>query len=139
MTQVHKSEAARKNIKPKNDALDRIRAAVQELHRAISDAVAKRGEAMKVELHSIPDKAKAALTSVKESLGAQDEATKKHLMEAITYLEGTQKHMAESAKTSGHAFETSIRKAVSDAYAATQKVSAAVAAKRTAEHTHSHS
>lgn len=94
---------------------------------------------MKADLQAIPQKAKAVMASIKESLGVQSEATKKHLAEAFTFLEATEKHIAEGLKTTGRAFETSVRQAVANAHAATQKVSEAVAAKRTAESTHSHS
>jgi hypothetical protein len=65
-------------------------------------------------------------------MSAQNEATKKALTEAVAHLEATQKHVGESLKTSGQAFQTSIKQAIADARASAQKVSEAVAAKRSA-------
>jgi len=118
-------------------ALDHIRAAAQELHGALSDAAAKSGGAVKHDLEGIPQKAKAVAESVRSSMGAQNATAKKHLTEAITNLEATQKHAAESLKSSGQAFETAVRQAVSDARAAVQRVSEAVAATRSAASKHS--
>jgi F0F1-type ATP synthase membrane subunit b/b' len=120
------------NIK---DSLDHVRAATQELHSAISDAVAKRGGATKADLEALAQKAKAATESAKGSLGTQHEAAKKHLADAVTHLETTQKQIAESLKSSGQAFQTSVQKALADARASAQKVSEAVAAKRSAAST----
>ena len=115
------------------DAVDQARTAAQELHKAISDAAAKRGGAAKADLEAVPLKAKAAIDSIKGSVAAQNEVAKKRLGEAVTYLEATRKHAAEGAKASGREFQTSVRQTISDARAAVQKVSEAVAAKRTAE------
>jgi len=115
------------------DALDHIRAAAQELHGAISDAAAKRGGAMKTDLEAIPQKAKAVTESVKSSMSGQNEAAKKHLADAVTHLEATQTHVAESLKSSGQAFQTSVAKALADARASVQKLSEAVAAKRSTQ------
>jgi ElaB/YqjD/DUF883 family membrane-anchored ribosome-binding protein len=114
------------------DALDHIRANTQELHRAISDAAAKRGGAMKTDLEALAQKAKAATEAAKGSISTQHDAAKKHLADAVTDLEATQKHIGDSLKSSGQAFQTSIQKAVADARASAQKVSEAVAAKRSA-------
>jgi fructose-specific phosphotransferase system component IIB len=123
-----------KDVKVKN-ALDSVRAATQELHGAISDAASKRGEAIKADFKVIPQKAKAVAESIKGSMGVQNEATKKHLTEALTYLDATGKHAGESLKTSGKEFQASVRQTLADARAAAQKVSEAVAAKRSAEST----
>jgi hypothetical protein len=117
------------------DAVDKARAAAQELHKAISDAAAKRGGAAKADLQAVPQKAKAAIDSIKSSMGNQNAAAKKQLSEAVTYLEATGKHAAEGVKTSGKEFQTSVRQTIADARAAVQKVSEAVAAKRTADST----
>jgi hypothetical protein len=117
------------NIK---DSLDHVRAATQELHGAISDAAAKRGGATKADLEAFAQKAKAAAESAKGSLSTQHDAAKKHVAEAVTQLEATQKHIAESLKSSGQAFQTSVQKALADARASAQKISQAVAAKRSA-------
>jgi len=114
------------------DALDHVRAAAQELHGTISDAAAKRGGAVKADLEAVSNKAKAVTESIKGAIGGQNEAAKKHLTESVTHLEATQKHAAESLKSSGEAFQTSIKKVVADARAAVQKISEAVAAKRSA-------
>ena len=117
------------------DAVDKARAAAQELHRAISDAAAKRGGAAKADLEAVPQMAKAAIESVKSSVAGQNEAAKKQLSEAVTYLEATGKHAADAVKSSGKEFHTAVRQTIADARAAAQKVSEAVAAKRTAEST----
>jgi hypothetical protein len=114
------------------DALDHVRATTQELHGAISDAAAKRGGAMKTDLEALAQKAKAATEAAKGSISTQNDAAKKHLADAVTHLEATQKHIGESLKSSGQAFQTSIQKALADARASAQKVSEAVAAKRAA-------
>ena len=114
------------------DALDHVRATTQELHGAISDAAAKRGGVMKADLEALAQKAKAATESAKGSISTQNDAAKKHLADAVTHLEATQKHVGESLKSSGQAFQTSIQKALADARASAQKVSEAVAAKRSA-------
>jgi fructose-specific phosphotransferase system component IIB len=120
------------------EALEHVRAGAQELHGAISDAAAKRGGAIKADLEAVPQKAKALTESIKGSIGVQNEATKKHLKEAVTYLEAVQKHAAEGLKSTGQAFQTSVRQALADARASVQKVSEAVAARRSAESTTTH-
>jgi uncharacterized protein YqgV (UPF0045/DUF77 family) len=114
------------------DALDHIRAATQELHGAISDAMAKRGGATKADLEALAQKAKAVTESAKGSISTQHDAAKKHLADGVTKLEAMQKHVSEGLKSSGQAFQTSIQKALADARASAQKVSEAVAAKRSA-------
>jgi fructose-specific phosphotransferase system component IIB len=115
------------------DALDHVRAGAQELHGAISDAAAKRGGAVKADLEAVPQKAKAITDSIKGSIGTQNEATKKHLTEAATYLGAVQNHAAEALKSSGNEFQTSVRKALADARASVQHISEAVAASRSAK------
>ena len=115
-----------------NKDLDQVRAAAQALHGAISDAAARRGGAVKADLEAVGPKAKAITESLKASIGAQNEVTKKHLKEAVTDLEAVQKHAAEAMKNSGRAFQASIRQTLADARASVQKVSEAVAAKRSA-------
>jgi hypothetical protein len=117
------------------DAVDKARAAAQELHRAISDAAARQGGAVKADLEAVPQKATAAIESIKGSGAVQNEVTKKRLAEAVTYLEATGKHASEGVKSSGKEFQTAVRQTIADARAAVQKVSEAVAAKRTAEST----
>ena len=115
------------------DAVDQVRASAQQLHKAISDAAAKTGGAAKADLQAVSQKAKAAADSIKGSLGTQNAAAKKSLTEAVTYLEATGKHAADGVKSSGKEFQTAVRQTIADARAAVQKVSEAVAAKRTAE------
>ena len=117
------------------DAVDQVRSATQQLHKAISDAAAKRGGAVKADLQAVPQMAKAAADSIKSSMATQNEAAKKRLAEAVTYLEATQKHAADGAKSSGKEFHTAVRQTIADARAAAQKVSEAVAANRTAAST----
>ena len=112
------------------EALDHLRAGAQELHGALSDAAAKRGGALKADLEAVGQKAKTVAESVKGTVGAQNEATKKSLKEAVASLEAVQKNAAEAMKSSGQAFQTSVRKALADARASVQKLSEAVAATR---------
>src|SRR6266542_2858725 len=114
------------------DAVDQVRSATQQLHKAISDAAAKRGGAAKADLEAVPMKAKAAIDSIKGSVATQNATAKKHLDEAVTFLEATRKHAAEGVKTTGKEFQTAVRQTIADARAAVQQVSEAVAAKRTA-------
>ena len=114
------------------DALDNVRAAAQELHGALSDAATKRGGAIKADLEDIPFKAKAVADSIKGSLAAQNAATKKSLGEAVTYLEATGTLVTAALKSSGHAAESSIQRAMVDARNSVQKISEAVAEKRSA-------
>ena len=117
------------------DAVDKARAAAQELHRAISDAAAKRGGAVRADLEAVPQRARTAIEAIKASVAEQNEATKKLLAEAVTHLEATGKHAADGMKSSGKELQTAVRQTIADARAAVQKVSEAVAAKRTAAST----
>ena len=117
--------------------LDHVRTAAQDLHRALSDAAAKRGGAVKADLEAVGQKAKAVTESVKATISVQNEATKKHLKVALTDFEMLQKHTAEALKNSGQAFQASIRQTLADARASAQSVSEAVAAKRSTESTKS--
>lgn len=107
-----------------------VRTAAQDLHRALSDVAAKGADAMKADLETVGQKAKAATESVKATIGAENEATKKHLKDALEDFEALQKHTAEALKNSGEAFQASIRQTLADARAAAQSVSEAVATKR---------
>ena len=99
MTQIQKIQKTQKS--KSDDSLDRVRAAAQELHRAVSDAKANPGEVMKTKLQAILPKAKAVTASLKESIGAQREGVQTHLAMAIAQLEATQKHVAETMKSTG--------------------------------------
>jgi hypothetical protein len=113
------------------DAIDQVRSATQQLHKAISDAAAKRGGAVTADLEAVPQMAKAAVDSIRGSMAAQNEAARKRLAEAVTYLEATGKHAADGVRSSGKEFQTAVRQTIADARAAAQKVSEAVAATRT--------
>jgi hypothetical protein len=116
-----------------NKDLERVRAAAQALHGAISDAAAKRGSAIKADLAAVGQKAKSVTESVKASIGVQTQpAAQKRLKEAVADLEAVQKHAADALKNSGQAFQTSIRQTLADARASAQKLSEAVAAVRSA-------
>lgn len=119
------------------DAIDQVRSATQQLHKAISDAAAKRGGAAKADLQAVPQMAKAAIDSIKGSISTQNEVAKKRLSEAVTALEATSKHAAEGVQSSGKQFQTAVRQTIADARVAAQKASEAVAAKRTAATTQS--
>jgi hypothetical protein len=112
------------------DAIDQVRSATQQLHKAISDAAAKRGGAVTADLQAVPQMAKAAVDSIRGSMAAQNEAARKRLAEAVTYLEATGKHAADGVRSSGKEFQTAVRQTIADARAAAQKVSEAVAATR---------
>ncbi len=115
------------------DALDNVRASAQELHAAISDAAAKRGGAMKVDLEIVQKKAKAVADSARSSMATQNDAAKKHLGEAVKRLEAVQKDAAEGLKATGRTFQSAVRKTLADARASAQETSQAVASKRSAK------
>jgi ABC-type transporter Mla subunit MlaD len=114
------------------DALGHIRTAAQELHGAISDAMTKRGGATKADLESFGQKIKTLTDSAKTSISTQNTAVKKHMSDAVTQLEATQKKVADGLKASGDKVQTSVRQALTDARASVQKISEAVAAQRSA-------
>lgn len=115
-----------------NTDLDRIRAQAQQLHGTISDAAARSTGPLKADLEAAGQKAKAVTASVKASITAQNEAAQKQLKAAVSDLEAMQKHASEALKNSGQAFQTSVRQTLADARASVLKVSAAVAATRSA-------
>jgi hypothetical protein len=112
------------------DALDHVHAAMQDLHKAISDAATKHGGAVKADLEAFAHKIKAIAESLKGSIGTQHEAVKHYLREAVTHLEATEKHIAEALKASGHALQIAIGHALAQARASVEKVSEAIAARR---------
>lgn len=114
-------------------ALDGVRTATQQLHKALSDAAAKKGGAVKADIEAVPQMAQAAAASLKSSMGVQNAAVKKQLTDALVNLEATQKHAGESLKTTGQAFQVSVKQALSDSRAAARKISDAVAATRSAQ------
>lgn len=117
------------------NAIDQVRSATQQLHKAITDAAAKRGGAVKADLQAVPQMTKAAVDSIKGSMAAQSDVAKKRLSEAVTYLEAAGKHAADGVQSSGKDFQTAVRQTIADARAAAQKASEAVAANRTAAST----
>lgn len=131
-----------KEEKSVRDALDHARAVTQELHQAISGALAKRAGATKAEVEGAIQKAKAAAELARLAMraqhGAAQEATKKRLTEAVGKLEAAEKHTAESLKSSGEAFRTSLSKALADARASLQNMSEAIAAQRAEQATKHH-
>lgn len=112
------------------EALDHVRAAAQELHGALTDTAAKRGGAVKADLEAIPGKAKAIAESISALIGEQSAAAKKLLGEAVTFLDAAGTEVAEALKSSGRGAETAVQRAIMDARASVQKISEAVAAKR---------
>ena len=113
-------------------ALDHVRAAAQELHGAISDAMTKRGGATKADLQSFAQKVKTLTDSAKNTLSTQNATVKKQMNDAVTKLEATQQRINDGLKASGDKVQTSVRQALSDARASVQKISEAVAAQRSA-------
>ncbi len=118
------------------DALDHARAAAQEFHQAISGVVAKRPDAKKAEIEGVLQKAKMAAESIRSAMraqhGAAQEQIKQHLTKAADRLDASEKHAAESLKSSGEAFHAAFGKALADARASLQNISEAVAARRSA-------
>jgi ABC-type transporter Mla subunit MlaD len=113
-------------------ALDHARVAAQELHGAISDAVAKRGGATKADLEAFGQKLKAITESAKTSASSRNAAVKKHVDDAVTQLEATQKHVNDGLKASGDKVQTAVRQTLADVRTSVQKISEAVAAQRSA-------
>jgi hypothetical protein len=114
------------------DALDHARASAQELHGALTDAVTRHGGVIRDELAALPMKARAIADSLGHSLETQNVVTKQSIDEAVTYLDATQTHIAEALKSSGQAAESLIQRAIVDARESVQKISEAVAARRSA-------
>ena len=114
------------------EAFDRIRAAAQELHGALSDAAAKHGQAVKDHLEAIPRRAAAVTESVKAVVGVRTEITKKHLEALARDLEAVEQQVGESLKSNGQAFHTALRQAIVDSRNAVTKISDIVAARRSA-------
>ena len=127
-------EQVMQNPDAMSNALDHVRTATQELHRAISDTLAKRANATKAEVESVIKKAKDAADTAKSAMNARQEgaqtAIKQQLTQVIEKLDSAHKHAADSLKTSGEAFHASLSKALADARAAVQNTSEAIAARR---------
>ena len=114
------------------NAIDNVRAAAQELHGAISDAMTKRGGATKADLQAFGQKIKTVTDSAKSTLNTQNATVKKQMTDAVTQLEATQKIVNDGMKATGDKLQTSVRQALQDARASVQKISEAVAAQRSA-------
>ena len=89
------------------DALDQVRASAQELHKAITDAAARRGGAVKADLETVAKKAKAVAESAKSSMAKQNDAAKKYLAEVLKRLEAVQKDAADVSKDASNSINVS--------------------------------
>jgi len=127
MSTAHSTSTA--NVK---DALSHLRAAAQELHRAISDAAAKQGGATKADLDAFAQKARSVSQSLKSTINTQTGMARKALTDAAKELEASEKKAGDAAKASGQELQRSIREAVGGVRASVQKISDAVAAARSA-------
>ena len=114
------------------DAIDHLRSSAQELHKAISDAAAKRSGATKADIAALTEKAKTVAQSAKASIKAEHGKVAKQLTDAASHLEVTQANLSQSAKATGTAFDTAVKKVLAEARASVQKISEAVAEKRSA-------
>jgi hypothetical protein len=114
------------------DTIDHLRSSAQELHKSISDAAAKRSGATKADLAALSEKAKTVVQSAKASSKAAQGKVAKQLTDAVSHLEATQANLSQSAKATGTAFETAVKKVLAEARASVQKISEAVAEKRSA-------
>jgi hypothetical protein len=112
------------------DALDHARAAAQDLHAALTDAVARRGGAVRADFEALPLKARAIAEQVGHSLEIENIIARHALGEALTLLDATHNDIAGALKTSGQATEALIRQAIADARKSVDKISEAVAARR---------
>jgi hypothetical protein len=72
------------------DAIDHLRSSAQELHKAISDAAAKRSGATKADIAALTEKAKTVAQSAKASINAEQGKVAKQLTDAVSHLEATQ-------------------------------------------------
>lgn len=112
------------------EAIDHLRSAAQDLHKQISDAAAKRSGATKADIAALSEKAKTVAQTAKASIQAEHGDVAKHLTDAVNHLEATQAHLSDSLKATGTAFETSVKKVLAEARASVQRISEAVAEKR---------
>jgi hypothetical protein len=109
------------------DAIDHLRSSAQELHKAISDAAAKRSGATKADIAALTEKAKTVAQSAKASIKTEHGKVTKQLTDAASHLEATQANLSQSAKATGTAFDTAVKKVLAEARASVQKISEAVA------------
>lgn len=125
------SEKAHVSVK---DALDHARDAAQELHGALTDAVTQRGGALKGHIEALSARARALGESVALSLENQGAQSKHAVAEAIGYLEATGTHLTEALENTGDTAEGLLQHAIADLRTALQKLSEAIAARRSAAH-----
>jgi len=126
--------SARRYITKSNEALERVRAAAQELHLALGDAAAKGDEAVRADLQDLPQKAKALVDSLQRSRDEEGGDTASlQLDEAVRFLEEMQRHGNESLAATGAALRTGLRQTMSDARDAVQKIGEALATKSAAD------
>jgi hypothetical protein len=71
-------------------ASDHLRSAAQELHKAISDAAAKRSGATKADIAALIEKAETVAKMARASIQAEQGIEARHLSDAVTHLEATQ-------------------------------------------------
>lgn len=114
------------------DAIDQLRSAAQDLHKQITEAAAKKSDAAKADIAALSEKAKTVAQAAKASTQAEHGNVAKHLGDAVKHLEATQAHLSDSLKATGTAFDTSVKKVLAEARASVQKISEAVAEKRSA-------
>lgn len=117
-----------------SDAFNQVRNATQELHRAISDTLAKRTSATKADVEAVIKKAKDAADSARAAVNAHHDAAqaavKQHLTQTLEKLDAVQQHAIESLKSSGEALQSSLSRALADARSAMQNTTEAIAARR---------
>ena len=128
-TQTSKTAERRKDTKTQ-DPLQRVRAAAQELHAALSDAAVRDGHLLADDLKSVATKLKDVAVALEGAISEQTEVTRQHLGEAATWLDATQKHLEESLASKGEGLQAAVRKTLVDARAVVEKLSEALAAKR---------
>ena len=93
--------AMEKPGKPTMDALGQVRAATQELHRAINGTLAKGASATKAEVESLAKRVKDAADAARLAMRSQDEAEqrgaiKQQLTDAVEKLDAAHKHATET-------------------------------------------
>ena len=82
------------------DALDHARAAAQDLHAALTDAVARRGGAVRADFEALPLKARAIAEQVGHSLEIENIIARHALGEALTLLDATHNDIAGALNVS---------------------------------------
>lgn len=118
------------------DDLDHVRKATQDLHQAIAGVLAKRAAATRADAEELVRQAKEsaelAKSAIRSHYDAAEPQIRQHLEEAVETLDAAQKQAWESAQRSGEEFRDFLTKALAEARASAQKISEAIAAKRSA-------